>query len=130
MYKELLNEAQNAKDMAYAPYSGFRVGAAVLGKDNRVYRGCNIENVSFGATCCAERTAIFKAVSEGQRDFKAIAVVSDAERPIFPCGICRQVMVEFRIPTIIVGDGMGQYKEYTLEELMPYGFDSFDTSME
>ena len=126
MYKELIKEAFKAKEKAYAPYSNFSVGAALLGKDNRIYTGCNIENVSFGATRCAEQVAIFKAISEGQREFKAIAIVSDEEGFTFPCGICRQVMVEFKIPRVILGDLQGRYKEYGLDELMPYGFDSFD----
>ena len=103
MYNKLIEEALKAKNNAYAPYSHFRVGAALLDVDHNITRGCNIENISFGATCCAERVAIFKAVSQGQKDFKAIAVVSDSQDFTFPCGICRQVMVEFKIPIVIVG---------------------------
>ena len=123
MYDKLVAEAIEARDKAYAPYSKFRVGAALLGSDHKVYKGCNIENASFGATCCAERVAIFKAISGGQREFCAIAIVSDSRDITFPCGICRQVMVEFKIPKIIVGDYNGNYKEYTIEDLMPHAFD-------
>lgn len=125
MYERLIAAAIEARDRAYAPYSNFRVGAAILGSSHRIYSGCNIENVSFGATCCAERVAIFKGVSEGERDFLAIAILSDSEDYTFPCGICRQVMVEFRIPKVIVGDKNGRYVEYTLEELMPHSFNDF-----
>ncbi len=127
MYDKLIKEAINAKDNAYAPYSNFRVGAALLSSNGNIYKGCNIENVSFGATCCAERVAIFKAVSEGQRNFDAIAIVSDFQDVTFPCGICRQVMVEFRIPKVILGNGKDKYREYAMEDLMPHAFDNMDT---
>jgi len=123
MYEKLIDEAMEAKENAYAPYSKFRVGAALLDKNYKVYRGCNVENVSYGATCCAERVAIFKAISQGERDFLAIAVVSDSQEMTFPCGICRQVMLEFKIPKVIVGNGNGEYKEFTIEDLIPHGFD-------
>ena len=124
MYKKLIDQAKEAKENAYAPYSGFRVGAALLDVNHKIYKGCNIENISFGATCCAERVAIFKAISQGQKDFRAIAVVSDSQDITFPCGICRQVMVEFKIPRVIVGNRHGEYKEYTIKELMPYAFNN------
>jgi len=126
MYNKLIEEALKAKKHAYAPYSNFRVGAALIDVDNKIYTGCNIENISFGATCCAERVAIFKAVSQGQKAFKAIVVVSDSKDFTFPCGICRQVMVEFKIPKIIVANFNGQFKEYNLEGLMPYAFDNLN----
>ncbi len=126
MNNRLIEEAIKAKINAYAPYSGFRVGAALIDVDDKIYTGCNIENISFGATCCAERVAIFKAVSQGQKAFRAIAVVSDSNDFTFPCGICRQVMVEFKIPKIIVGNCNGKFKEYNLMELMPYAFDNLN----
>lgn len=125
-----MKRAMEAREMAYAPYSGFRVGAALLTEDKETFTGCNIENVSFGATCCAERVAIFKAISERAQSFRAIAIVSDSKSLIFPCGICRQVMVEFKIPKIIVGDCHGRFKEFTLDELMPYAFESIDLEEE
>ena len=93
--KGLIKEAMEAKKMAYAPYSHFRVGAALLTKSGKVYRGCNIENAAFTPTNCAERTAFFKALSEGEKEFQAIAINGDADDYLFPCGVCRQVMVEF-----------------------------------
>ncbi|HZJ58259.1 MAG TPA: cytidine deaminase [Clostridia bacterium] len=128
MHQRLMNEAIRVKDMAYAPYSDFRVGAAVLAGD-KIYTGCNIENISYGATCCAERVAIFKAISEGIRDFKAIAVASDSSGPTFPCGICLQVMAEFNVPKIVVSDGGGGYNEYTLDDLLPWAFDDISRSL-
>jgi cytidine deaminase len=127
MYQRLVAEAIKARNQAYAPYSGFRVGAALLGGD-KIYRGCNIENISFGATCCAERVAIFKAVSEGIRDLKVIAVASDSLGTTFPCGICLQVMTEFNIKKVIVSDGGGGYREYTLDQLLPFTFDDINSS--
>lgn len=93
--KKLLKLASEARKNSYSPYSKFRVGAALLSKNGKVYTGCNIENATYGATCCAERTAIFKAVSEGEKEFEAIAVQGDNDGLTFPCGICRQVILEF-----------------------------------
>ena len=124
---ELLQMAENAAGNVYAPYSGFAVGAALLSSDGVVYTGCNIENGSFGATCCAERTAFFKAVSEGVYDFDAIAVVGgkdgDFTQLCPPCGICRQVMAEFCAPDfkIILRDGEN-VQTYTLSDLLPLTF--------
>ena len=126
--EELIGLAKAAMARAYAPYSGFKVGAALLCKDGRVYQGCNIENAAFSPTVCAERTAIFKAVSEGQRDFAAIAVCGGKDGVITglfpPCGVCRQVMGEFcpgDFPIYLAGaDGTWQMK--TLAELLPLGF--------
>ena len=120
--KELVLEAIEARKMAYAPYSNFMVGAALLTKDGKVYRGCNIENASYGLTVCAERNALFNAVGAGERKFTALCVVGDTEAPISPCGACRQVMAEFKVSCIILANLQGDVKEYTLEELLPYGF--------
>ena len=123
---KLIDEATKAREGAYAPYSNFKVGAALLLADGNIVRGCNIENASFGATNCAERTAIFKAVSEGHRDFKAIAIVGGkADEPLsdyaYPCGICRQVMCEFcpdDFP-IIVAINKDDYFIKPLDEMLP-----------
>jgi len=122
MKQELLNAALSARERAYAPYSKFLVGAAVLAKSGKIYTGCNIENASYGLTVCAERNALFSAVGAGEREFTALCVIGDTEAPISPCGACRQVMAEFKIPRIILANLKGDVKEYTLEELLPYGF--------
>ena len=120
---ELYEMALNAKENAYSPYSNFRVGAALLTKSGKVFTGCNVEVASYGATCCAERTAIFKAVSEGETDFEAIAVDGDNEGFTFPCGICRQVMGEFATELkIIVGDTNGKIDVFSLSDLLPHAF--------
>ncbi|WP_176714150.1 cytidine deaminase [Orenia metallireducens] len=93
--KELVKKATEAREKAYVPYSNFKVGAALLTKDGEIYTGCNVENSSYGLSNCAERTAIFKAISEGKMEFEAIAIVADTKRPCPPCGACRQVIVEF-----------------------------------
>ncbi len=118
----LIQFATVAREQSYSPYSNFAVGAALLCQDGTVYQGCNIENASYGMTNCAERTAIFKAVSEGHRLFQAIAVIADTEGPCAPCGACRQVMVEFNIPTIILTNLKGHTQVYTLDELLPLSF--------
>ncbi len=126
-YKLLIEEAIAAKEMAYVPYSHFRVGAALLTKEGKIYRGCNIENVAFTPTNCAERTAFFKAISEGEKEFAAIAVTGDADDYLFPCGVCRQVMVEFcdaKTFEVVVANTVDDYKIYTLEQLMPGIFDA------
>lgn len=124
---ELIGAALDAMKNAYAPYSNFLVGAALLCADGSVYTGCNVENATFGATNCAERTAVFKAVSEGKRDFKAIAVVGGKNGTVdafcTPCGICRQVLCEFareNLP-IVLFDGKN-VKTHTLAELLPLAF--------
>ena len=122
MKQELLNAALSARERAYAPYSKFLVGAAVLAKSGKIYTGCNTENASYGLTVCAERNALFSAVGAGEREFIALCVVGDTEAPISPCGACRQVMAEFKVPCIILANLKGDVKEYTLEELLPYGF--------
>ena len=123
--KELIAAAKKYREFSYSPYSKFKVGAAVLTKKGNVYGGCNVENSSFPVTNCAERTAIFKAVSEGEQEFEAIALIADTPGPCAPCGACRQVMVEFRIPKIIMANMKGDVKVVTLEELMPYAFTEF-----
>ena len=127
--RELIRLALEARQAAYAPYSGFMVGAALLTKEGRVYKGCNIENASYTPTNCAERTAFFKAVSEGEREFEAIAVVGGRdELPqdySWPCGVCRQVMMEFCNPKtfrVITAISEEEYLEKTLEEMLPHGF--------
>lgn len=120
----LVASAIEVSEKAYVPYSHFPVGAAILTKDGRVFTGCNVENASFGLTNCAERTAIFKAVSEGYTDFAEIAIFGKTEQPISPCGACRQVMVEFferdAKVTLVAKDG--QTVEMTVAELLPYSF--------
>ena len=120
--QKLMDCAIKARENAYSPYSHFAVGAALLCEDGTLYEGCNIENASYGLTNCAERTAIFKAVSEGHTKFKALAVVADTEGPCTPCGACRQVMAEFKIPLFIMGNLMGNIKIVTIEELLPFSF--------
>ena len=121
--RELINLAKKAMENAYAPYSNFKVGAAAVGKNGVIYTGCNIENSSYGATNCAERTALFKGISEGERDFEKIAIVSTSQDLTFPCGICRQVMAEFMGEgAVVLEDKEGEIKEFTVEELMPKAF--------
>lgn len=122
--KMLLKLATEVKERAYAPYSDFRVGAALVTDKGNLYTGVNIENSSYGATNCAERTAIFKAVSEGENKIRKIAIASDSEDFIYPCGICRQVITEFADQDIeiICGRKNGDYKVFTLDELLPYAF--------
>ena len=120
--QNLIDRAIVAREKTYSPYSHFGVGAAILCEDGTIYEGCNIENASYGLSNCAERTAIFKAVSEGHTNFKALAVVADTEGPCAPCGACRQVVAEFKIPIIIMGNLMGNVKIVTIEELLPFSF--------
>ena len=127
--KLLIEKAFEAQTFSYAPYSNFNVGAALLAADGTIYQGCNIENASYTPTNCAERTAFFKAVSEGVRDFQAICIVGGKDGKLTeytaPCGVCRQVMMEFCNPKtfqIILAVDKERYEIYTLEELMPLGF--------
>lgn len=124
--QKLIQAAIEMRKQSYSPYSNFAVGAAVLSNDGYIYGGCNIENVSYGLTNCAERTAIFNAVSDGNRNISAIAVVADTDRPCSPCGACRQVIGEFKIPCIIMANLKGEYKKVTLEELLPFSFSNTD----
>ncbi|MDO4334041.1 MAG: cytidine deaminase [Eubacteriales bacterium] len=128
-YRELIAAAYEARKASYSPYSGYRVGAALLCADGKIYTGCNIENAAYTPTVCAERTAFFKAVSEGVRNFEAIAIVgSPAGEPVqfaWPCGVCRQVMMEFCDPKqfiVIVAKSEEEYEQRTLKELLPQGF--------
>lgn len=127
-YKLLVSKALEGRKTAYVPYSNFKVGAAVLTEDGSIYEGCNIENASYGATNCAERTAIFKAVSEGHKNIKAIAVVGIENDYTYPCGICRQVIAEFATEDIkiIIAKSEDEYKVYTLEEILPGAFTKKD----
>ena len=122
--KKMIEIALSQLAYSYTPYSDFKVGAALLGKNGRIYTGCNIENAAYTPTNCAERTAIFKAVSEGYREFQAIAIISDSEEVTSPCGVCRQVMAEFCGPgfEVTMVSCKGDYKTVTLEELLPYAF--------
>ena len=128
---ELMRLANKARKNAYAPYSDFRVGAALLGADGKVYTGCNVENAAYSPTNCAERTAFFKAVSEGEREFSVIAIVGghgdDLSSTCAPCGVCRQVMAEFCSPDfrVILGNEKNQ-TVYTLSEILPASFSKFD----
>lgn len=122
--KNLLRMANDAMDRSYAPYSGYNVGACLKGVSGAYYLGCNIENAGFSPTNCAERTALFKAVSEGERQFEALAVISNGEQTTLPCGVCRQVLVEFcdaDMP-IICANRAGKYQIYSLGELLPHAF--------
>ena len=121
--KVLIDMALKAMENAYAPYSGFKVGAALLCSDKQVYTGCNIENSSYGASNCAERTAIFKAVSEGEREFEKIAIVSSSGDFTFPCGICRQVLSEFMYDkTVVLFSEKDGIKEFKVKDLLPEAF--------
>lgn len=129
--KELLQLAIEARKQSYSPYSGFRVGAALLGQSGKVYQGCNIENAAYTPTNCAERTAVFKAVSEGEREFKAIAIVGGkGEDPAdfcAPCGVCRQVLAEFcDLDFRIILGTPENIRVYTLKELLPLSFGKAD----
>lgn len=128
--QELIKRALEARTFSYAPYSGFQVGAALLAGSGKLYTGCNIENAAFTPTNCAERTAFFKAVSEGEKEFLAIAIVGGkkeegAKEFCAPCGVCRQIMMEFCDPEqfrIILGNENLEHQEYTLADLLPEGF--------
>ena len=127
-WKELVAQAFEARKMAYVPYSKFAVGAALLTKSGKMYLGCNIENAAYSPTNCAERTAIFKAVSEGEREFSAIAVCGGHDEDTqwcYPCGVCRQVLMEFCDPDdfiVLVAKSPKEFRKYRLKELLPFGF--------
>jgi len=132
-YKKLVKAAIEARESAYVPYSNFAVGAALITRDGKIYKGCNIENAGYSPTNCGERTAIFKAVSEGERDFAAIAIAGwmkgGTPQMAYPCGVCRQVMMEFVNPEtfeIIVCTSEDNYSVHTLKELLPHGFGPAD----
>jgi cytidine deaminase len=113
-----IKAAWQARERAYAPYSNFAVGAALLAADGRIFSGCNVENISYGLTMCAERVAIGAALAAGARDFVAMAVVADTAVPISPCGACRQVMAEFGVPRVLLANRT-EWLEFTLSELLP-----------
>ncbi|NPV26846.1 MAG: cytidine deaminase [Firmicutes bacterium] len=122
-YSELVNLARQARDFAYAPYSKFRVGAALLAVDGRVFLGCNVENVSFGLTICAERTAIVKAVSEGSRQFCSLAVIGDTSSYCRPCGACRQFIAEFGSEIVVImANDQGEFEVSPISVLLPASF--------
>ncbi|MBC7226690.1 MAG: cytidine deaminase [Thermoflexales bacterium] len=121
----LLDQAHQARERAYAPYSHYKVGAALLGRSGRIYTGCNVENAVYPLSTCAERTAVVKAVSEGEREFVAIAVVT--ENGGTPCGACRQTLREFAEDLVIlIGDATGHYRQTTLRQLLPESFSAAD----
>lgn len=122
--EKLINAAAAARERAYAPYSHFKVGAALLTKEGRYYTGCNIENASYSLTCCAERVALFKAVSNGERDFEAIAVTAGTQDFCVPCGACRQALAEFGADLrVFMANAQGEYRVQSLSELLPAAFD-------
>ena len=132
MYEKLINSAIEAREKAYAPYSNFKVGAAVLCDEDKIFTGCNVENASYGATNCAERTAIFKAVSEGYNKIKAIALIGDPNGFTYPCGICRQVISEFAESgsmKIIIVKNEHEYIIKTLDEILPGFFTRKDLNI-
>jgi cytidine deaminase len=119
----LIEAARQARAQAYAPYSNFQVGAAVLTSDGEIFSGCNIENTSFGATICAERVAIFQAVAAGRRHFTALAVIADTLEPVPPCGLCRQVLAEFSPNCqVLMANLKGEWRLALLHELLPLSF--------
>lgn len=127
-HEELIEFAKKVRQNAYVPYSGFQVGAALLTEDGEVVTGVNIENAAYPVTNCAERTALFKAYSEGKKSFKMLAVVADSERPVPPCGACRQVMVELCPPDmpVILSNLKGDMLLTTVDELLPGAFQAKD----
>lgn len=122
----LLHKAISVMENAYVKYSNFKVGAALLTKSGKIFTGCNIENSSYGATICAERVAFTKAISEGEKEFEAIAIVSSSSDFTYPCGICRQFMSEFGVDLKLIISNGREMKEYTLNELLPYAFTEFE----
>ena len=121
-WQPVLEAALAVRDQAYAPYSRFAVGAAVQAKSGVIYSGCNVENVSYGLTMCAERIALFQAIAAGEREFSLLAVVADTPQPVAPCGACRQVMAEFGVDIIVLANLAGDVSVYRLEELLPAAF--------
>lgn len=124
MIKELINKAIQAREKSYSPYSNFKVGASVMGESGKIYSGCNIENAAYSPTICAERVAIFKAISNGEREIKKIALIGSTDSFTYPCGVCRQVMTEFASDDfeIIVAKNIEEYMSYSLDDLMPNSF--------
>ncbi|GIN89653.1 cytidine deaminase [Siminovitchia terrae] len=128
MKEQLMKEAVRAKEKAYAPYSNFPVGAALLTKDGTIYHGCNIENAFYGLTNCAERTVIFKALSEGDKAFEMLVVTANTDRPVPPCGACRQVIAEHcsQDMKVILINSKGDVQEFTVGDLLPFAFSAGD----
>ena len=126
--EQLIEEAKKAREMAYAPYSKFQVGAALLTSNGKVYNGCNIENAAYSMCNCAERTALFKAYSEGEREFKMMAVIADTDRPVTPCGACRQVISELcpKDMIVICTNLHGDMVQTSAEALLPGAFSKED----
>jgi len=125
---ELIKKAKNARLKAYAPYSSFKVGAALLTKSGEVYTGSNVENSTYGLTVCAERVAVFKAINRGEKEFVKIVVVADKNQPITPCGACRQVLSEFaKDMEVVCANLKGKIKRYSLKELLPEAFENLPT---
>jgi cytidine deaminase len=123
---ELVENARHARQNAYSPYSGFRVGACLLASSGKIYLGCNVESASFSPTCCAERTALFAAVAAGERDFTAIAVACDGEKPAWPCGVCRQSLIEFSPNMDVIAAGeTGGWEKAKLSEMLPHAFTEY-----
>ncbi|WP_190615472.1 cytidine deaminase [Tepiditoga spiralis] len=126
IFNTLYEKALKARENAYAPYSNFKVGAALLTEDNEIFVGCNVENASYGLSICAERNAIFSANAAGKRKYKGLVVVADTEGPVSPCGACRQVIYEFGDYEVVLTNLQGDIKETTSKELLPYGFNGDD----
>jgi cytidine deaminase len=125
MTEALIEEARRVAERAHAPYSGFRVGAALLSEDGTVYTGANVENAAYPASSCAEANAVGTAVSAGARRFQAVAVAcidAPTVESAYPCGRCRQILLEFDVPRVVVGTAGGEIREHSLEELLPHGF--------
>ena len=128
---KLIAKAREVRKNAYVPYSKFPIGAAILTEDNKIFTGCNIENAAYGLTNCAERTAIYKAIAAGYRKFKAIAIIADTEKPITPCGSCRQVLLEFGTNIkVIMTNFNGDEEIKTISELLPSSFSREDIKSE
>lgn len=126
--EELVMLAVKARENAYVPYSEFHVGAAILADNGKIYTGCNVENASYGAAICAERTAVVKAISDGAKKILALAIASDSNRPTMPCGICRQVVSEFCTPDtpLYLSNRNGEYEVYLFSEILPHSFKKSD----
>ncbi len=127
-FEQLLAAAEKARDRAYAPYSNFPVGAAVLSKSGQIYAGCNVENSSYGLTICAERSAVFKMVGEGEREIAALLVIGNTEKFLPPCGACRQVIAEFshKDTLVYMCNRRGEWEKARLSEILPYNFSIFE----